>query len=458
MKTKIEQVISGNNILILGFGKEGQSTARFLKKYLPLRRFSIADRNEDLISQLNSSVYASCNFLLGDHYLDDLDNYDLVIKSPGVPKGLIESKVKPTNLTSQTEIFLKLFRDQTIGVTGTKGKSTTSSLIYHILKNAGFDVLLLGNIGTPPLDVTKWINNESILVFEMSSHQLEGIQISPHIAVFLNLFEEHLDHYHGLDDYKHAKYNIFKHLKEDDWLIFNGDDPQLLSDIADMPILFNKQGFSRERHKISGAYRGKKNLVEYNGRNSRVTFNFSNRSAIPGVHNLMNIMATVCVCKVHQVDDGMIEKSVNDFKGLEHRLEYVGKFKDIHFYNDSIATIPEATLEAIQTLEKVDTLILGGKDRGIDYSGLVSFMLQGNIRNVILIGEVGKRLELLMKNELPSDCKLFLIKAFEELSDIVRRYTPKNGICLLSPAASSYDMFKNFEERGQEFKKIAEGI
>jgi len=173
----------------------------------------------------------------------------------------------------------------------------------------------------------------------------------------------------------------------------------------------------------------------------------------------MNIIAAICASKIMGVPDDLIDKSIKGFKGLKNRLEYIGEFKGISFYNDSISTIPQSTIQAVLSLKKVDTLILGGKDRGIDYQPLVDFLPGSGVRNLIFIGEAGKRiLEGLEKSSPNRTQKWFVIKSFNEISDIVRSHTQQGFICLLSPAAASYDLFRNFEERGEVFKKIAENL
>jgi UDP-N-acetylmuramoyl-L-alanine---L-glutamate ligase len=173
----------------------------------------------------------------------------------------------------------------------------------------------------------------------------------------------------------------------------------------------------------------------------------------------MNIMAAICACKILEVPDNLINASINEFKGLRHRLEFIGEFKGIKFYNDSISTIPQATIQAVLSLKKVDTLILGGKDRGIDYKPLIDFLPASGVRNLIFIGEAGQRILEGLKNiSQETNQKWFVIKSYDELADIIRTTTRKGFICLLSPAAASYDLFRNFEERGEVFKKIAENL
>ena len=446
----------GNKILILGFGMEGRSTAKFFDMHYPSCHLTIADQNPHLHTGNDNNK--NWNYRVGKHYLEEIDQYDLVIKSPGIPENLIKGKLDKNKLTSQTEIFLRLFHDKTIGVTGTKGKSTTSSLIYSILSNAGRKAILLGNIGKPPLDCADKIDNDTLVIFEMSSHQLDGITFSPRYSVFLNLYEEHLDHYQDLDSYRYAKYNIFFHLHEEGWLVFNSDDRKLSSDIENTGRQFNRIGFSCQQRQPFGAFCPDDEKVEYKGVGGDAQFNFAGRKGMPGKHNMMNIMASVCVSKILGVEDIIISDSINHFPGLEHRLEYLGAHKGIHFYNDSIATIPEATMEAIKTLKEVDTLILGGMDRGINYMELVNFLVNSNIRNIILVGEVGVKLKASLEAEKSLKSNLFLIDVFDDIAPIIREYALAGGVCLLSPAASSYDMFKNFEERGSVFKKIAKSI
>jgi UDP-N-acetylmuramoylalanine--D-glutamate ligase len=397
-------------------------------------------------------------FYFGDSYLNEIGNYDLIIKSPGIPSSLLKGKVSDDKITSQTDIFLTLFRDRVIGITGTKGKSTTSSLIYHILSHRSDNVLLAGNIGVPVFELVDKIDDETMIVFELSSHQLENVTVSPRISVLLNLFEEHLDHYNGLKEYHYAKLNIMKFQKESDIFVFNADDAFTGRYLQDEKVAGKQFPYSVEKVLKKGVFVRKGKVIFSNGE-SLSEFDFSGRQGLPGQHNLQNIMASVAVAKVFGVDDEIIQQSVTDFKGLPHRLEYIGEFKGIHFYNDSIATIPEATIEAVKTLKNVDTLILGGKDRGIDYEILIDFIIESELKNVIFMGDAGKRIyEGIKEKGRTIRPELFLIDDFAEIVEIVRKYTSQGTICLLSPAASSYDMFGSFVERGEAFKKIAENL
>jgi UDP-N-acetylmuramoylalanine--D-glutamate ligase len=456
MPERLKKYFEGKKILILGFGREGKSTYRFLSLLAPSAGITIADKNPDSIKIASDMIKPGTKISAGENYLEGIGDYDVVFKSPGIRSSLI--KEKGPWLTSQTDLFLKLFAGNTIGITGTKGKSTTSSLLYFLLNRFYQDVVLLGNIGIPPLDHIRNIRPGTKVVFEMSSHQLEHVNNSPHISILLNLYQEHLDHFNTFKDYITAKFNIARFQKKDDWFIYNSDDRELKRLIDDFPALSKKLGFSMAEKPGSEIFSRSGNIIS-NVRKEQRFLQIDTRKSMPGEHNLLNMMSVVGAAQVLNVPDNLICEAINEFEGLNHRLEYLGRYREIDFYNDSIATVPEATMAAVNTLKKVDTLILGGKDRGIDYSKLIEFLLVSKIKNVIYIGEAGKRICNELRNKSvkpPFQC--FPIDRFEDMADIIRQYTCPRTICLLSPAASSYDLFSSFEERGEAFKKIAENL
>jgi UDP-N-acetylmuramoylalanine--D-glutamate ligase len=454
----ITESLTGKKILILGFGKEGISTYNFIIKSIPGVMITIADQDEELPGKINFKINDDCKVILGQNYLDSLDDFDVIIKSPGIPYGLFKDKTDQKKITSQTELFLRSYADRTIGITGTKGKSTTSSLIKHILSSHFNHVMLVGNIGKPPFDQFEQIGPETMIVFEISSHQLENINVSPFIAVILNIYQEHLDHYENYGKYQLAKINITKFQTESNWLVLNADDV-LLNDLYNTMNLKRRCiSFSQNEIIGDGCYLNKTGKVFCSIMNKISEFDLSGRQYLPGDHNLMNIMAAVCVSKILDVPDAKIYQSVIEFRGLPHRMEYLGEFHGIHFYNDSISTIPQATIQAIKSLKNVDTLILGGKDRGIDYSPLIDFLPVSGVKNIIFIGKAGRRVYEGAIIKKRADQLFYIITEFNEIRSIVKKHTKPGTICLLSPAASSYDMFRNFEERGEVFKKIAENL
>lgn len=453
------KILKDKRILILGFGKEGKSSYSQIIKHIPASQISIADQNESLFDNLNLDIDQDVKFYLGNAYLDKLNEYDLVIKAPGIPKKILKRRIDENKVISQTDLFFRMFSNQIIGVTGTKGKSTTASLIKHIVSSYSKNVVLVGNIGVPPFDLVDSIDGFTWIVYELSSHQLQDLTSSPHIAVLLNLFEEHLDHYDNLNAYHQAKLNIVKYQKTTDWCITNEDDQMINKLLKSYSLVNNKLSYSLKTSLSNGAFREKDGIIKFILSGQESKFDVSKRQSLEGDHNLMNIMAALCVSKIINVPDPIILSAINSFTGLRHRMEYLGKFKNIHFYNDSIATIPEATISAVKTLKKVNTLILGGKDRGIDYQSLVEFLPNSGVKNLVFSGDAGKRMmDDLINGEKLKEQKIFFIHNFDELPKIIIENTRADFICLLSPAASSYDMFRNFEERGDVFKKIAENL
>ena len=402
----IKDFLDGKSILILGFGREGKSTYNFIKKYVNYLRLAVADKNK---IECEETIY------FGDDYLSRITEYDIIIKSPGIPFFDIPEDIL---ITSQTELMLMANRKNIIGITGTKGKSTTSSLIYCMLKEAGKDVKLVGNIGVPIFDCLDEIGDETLVVCEMSSHQLEHIKYSPHIAVLLNIYEEHLDHYSSYEDYQLAKVNIFKYQKDDDVIIYSNENELVCK-------------------YVSKYASGKKYSFPYD---------YETESKLIGIHNKKNIMAARLVAHTCGVDESNIKKCVKEFNGLPHRLEFVGEFDGVKYYNDSISTIPEATIMAMQSLDDVNTVIIGGLDRGIHYENLIEFLENSNVKNVILMYDTGLRIyNSLTRNGVE------YVETLEEAVRLAKRVTEKGKVCLLSPAAASYGFFKNFEERGKAF-------
>ena len=413
-KTFLEILLEGNKrVLLLGFGREGRSSYKLLRSYFPELEIGIADQQEliDGLQELKNDKHLA--FHLGDNYKDAVSEYDLVLKSPGVSfkdfRVLDSSKI-----SSQTDLFLRFFRNQTIGVTGTKGKSTTASLIAHLLKESGKKSVLLGNIGIPAFDMIDQIDDETIVVFELSAHQLEFLHTSPRVAILLNVFPEHLDHFESFEKYRDAKLNIFKY--------------QLSGDVA-----ISEETLENEELKLP-----------------------FDAQLIPlkGAHNKKNILAALKSVSAFGIDVKKVLPYLKSFKPLPHRLEFVGEFGGIQFYNDSISTVPESTIAAVKTLNNVETLILGGFDRGIDYSGLVRFLTNSTVSNVIFLGKAGETMFALFQQENQLSANLFPVNNLKEALSIVRNNSGQGAVCLLSPAAASYDQFHNFEHRGDVYKEL----
>jgi UDP-N-acetylmuramoylalanine--D-glutamate ligase len=449
----IRRELENKKVLLLGFGREGQSSYRLIRQVLPALHLTIADADQSVIGNEMLQEDRFVNFHLGKGYLEGLTSFDRILKTPGISLKDISTDLDPSSIASQTDLFLRRYSSQVIGVTGTKGKSTTATLVHHILKLAGKESLLMGNIGRPAFDFIDEIGPETNLVYELSSHQLEFVRNSPHLAVLLNLYQEHLDAYRSFYDYQVAKMNIAKYQIKGDYFIFNNDDERI-REFVSMMELPGRLPFSLKKVLAAGCYIQNGEIVCSSGGKKEVIFDLKRKIKLKGDHNLLNIMAAICVCKQLGIDNEIIAEGVSSFRGLEHRIEYVGEFNGIHFYDDSIATIPEACIEALKALDKVDTLILGGFDRGIDYSGLAKFLSASSVRNMIFTGEAGRRILHEIRDIKKPEQTLFLIHCFDEFKDIAFNVTRKGYICLLSPAAASYDEFLNFEMRGKRFKEL----
>jgi UDP-N-acetylmuramoyl-L-alanine---L-glutamate ligase len=455
MQELVKKLFPGKKIIIAGFGREGRSTYKLIRCYLPELHLTITDRNREYLKDPAISHDTHLTLRSGSNYLADLDSYDIIIKSPGIPSKDLDPAISPVKITSQTDLFLRQFHKQIIGVTGTKGKSTTSSLIYHILKKAGRETVLVGNIGLPPFEIAGKITPDTVIVMELSSHQLEFLDCSPHIAILLNIFQEHLDHYHSYIDYQSAKFNIGLHQQEDDYFIYNASSEIIEGFVAECTSCRHYVlPFKLDKPRANGIGLVNEKLILSISDKQTELFDLTRGLPLKGSHNIANVMAASAACYLAGIPADKIAGAILTFKGLEHRIEYVGYFEGIHFYNDSIATIPEATIEAVNTLKEVDTLILGGFDRGIDYSFLIPYLLRSPVRNIILTGAAGERMKIIFDGVEHPGLRLFEAADYKEVVEIAKRETMKGKICLLSPAAASYDMFKNFEERGNIYKKM----
>ena len=430
-------------VLILGLGREGMATFLFLRRLLPQKVLGLADQLEyqELTPKCKRLIEKDkkIRLYLGKTYLKSLDKYDIVIKSPGIPIHLpeIERAQKLKKITSATEIFFENCLGTIVGITGTKGKSTTTSLIYKILKAAKFKVHLVGNIGRPVLSLfSSFYKKDHIFVYELSSHQLFNLKKSPHIAVLLNIYREHLDYYKSFEEYIKAKENITRWQNPRDYLIFNSKD-KIVKEIA--------KNSKAKKIPIPDV--------------SQIKI----KTGLIGKLNPEGVMAAIAVGRIFHLSFKKMEEVIEKFKPLPCRLEFIGQFKGIRFYNDSLSTIPESTIKAIKILEEdVETLILGGFDRNQNFKQLSKEILKSKIKNLILFPTTGKRIwqDILYENRVLTHKgqsqrlpKHFFVENMKEAVKLSFENTSKGKICLLSPASPSFGIFKDYRERGNLFKK-----
>lgn len=431
IKTKLKAFFNEKSVAVLGFGREGRSTLDIIKN-LGCTEIGILDKNSVVPSEA-----PGCTLHCGDNYLDYMNRYDIIMKSPGIAlldKVDDETKAK---ITSQTDLFLRYCENNIIGVTGTKGKSTTSSLITHILNYCGKKAILTGNIGIPPLSTLEKTDIDTIIVCEMSCHQLEYVKASPNTAVLLNVYEEHLDHYVDFNAYKAAKENIYKYLTENDLLIYN---KSLINEkISSLP----SRKISVSLEEKADIYVSDNNIVFYD---KNIPYD-KLAPKLEGRHNLYNIAVAITAAIEQGCDLDKAIEAVSSFNGLEHRMETVRTVNGVKYVNDSISTIPLATINAVNTFN-ADTVIIGGMDRGINYDVLIDFLNKGNVATIICLPDSGYRIA----DMLDTKSAVYKVKNMEEA--VLKASEAAKCCCVLSPAAASYGFYKNFEERGKHFKEL----
>ncbi len=435
------QELSGRKVCILGFGKEGQAMFQAIQDHASDAYVSLADKNPEPINKFIAENSPSNpvnlkNSLVTrggpDFWLNNLDYYEVIIKSPGIPP-LPQLEAMKNRITTPTQIFFDSIKDSgatVIGVTGSKGKSTTSSLIAAILKEDGRDVHLVGNIGEPSISHIDDAKKGTIFVLEMSSYQLMDLTVSPHIAVVTSFFPEHLDYHGTLENYLEAKKHIARFQTPQESVFF----------------CTNHSGC------IEIAKEGEGRKIPFSEADSPVALEEIN---LIGEHNLSNIAGAYKVCESLGVHADVAVKAIKAFKGLKHRLQDLGERHGIRWVDDAISTTPESAIAALYALAgKVDTIILGGQDRGYDFTELAQEVVESSVTNAILFPDTGTRIRSSIE-AVDSAKKVSMHDAhsMEEAVTIAKKVTKPGSTCLLSTASPSYNMFKNFEDKGDQFQK-----
>ena len=434
MIDKIVNYLKNKKLAILGFGMEGQSTLKFILKYLPNKDVTVIDKNTNIERINNPQV----KYILGEDYLDHLDDFDLVIKTPGI--SLVDKTFK-CEITSEFALFLEYSESFTIGVTGTKGKSTTSSLIYQMLKDQKDNVFLVGNIGIPLFDYIEQFNKDSIVVAEMSAHQLYDIKKSPNISIITNLYEEHLDYFQKLDTYYASKLNIFCYQDEQDYAIF-------LKDNEDLNQMVDKTVIKSHLIPLSGD-----NIQDnYIFLDNQKVFDLNQPKKLIGYYNTLNIMMALQVAKILNIDIEKAGESLRSFEGLDHRMKLVGNVNNRLFYDDTLATIPAASINSIKSIANVKTLILGGMDRNINYDEYIDFLKKSKLQTIICQPDTGKYIYEKLKDI--TDKNILFIEGLDEAVKTAYQLTGENDSILLSPAAPSYNVYKNYAAKSEHYIKI----
>jgi len=449
-----------NKIAILGFGTEGKDVLGYLLKqgFSDITVFDKKEKQELDFSGIDTSRVKT---VTGHDYLKEgLKEFGTIFRSPGVYRYLPEivaAEKSGSEIYSNIKLFFEKFKGLTIGVTGTKGKGTASTLIYEILKKSfgkNKEIYLAGNIGSPPLLILDRAGEDAIVVLELSSFQLIDLLKSPDIAVILNITSDHMDWHKNQKEYIDAKKNIVSHQNKLDYKVINFDYAvsKSFSDLSPSSNYF----FSRN-NKVNGVF-VKGEIIYSNIDNKETKIGPVDKLLLRGQHNWENVCAAVCAAQLAGADLDSIRKVVFSFKGLEHRLELVREVKEVKYYNDSFSTNPQTTIAAVDSFSEPITLILGGYDKGPDFNEMAKYLSEkANLENIILTGDVEQKLFNLFKkyNFRNSIFKMGKSK-MKDIVDKSSKLTKSGGVVLLSPACASFDMFENYKDRGNQFKKAVE--
>ena len=449
--------IAGKKALVLGAGKSGIASAKFLAE----RGATVALHDKKPIADWTEEARSLKSEKIG--LLDGkipswlLDQIDLVVISPGVPTNTVPARYidrKDGEVIGEVELAYRFLKGRIVGITGSNGKTTTTTLIAELLKNAGIETQVGGNIGTPLITLAESSTEKTWTVVELSSFQLETIKdFRPNVAICLNVTPNHLDRYDFFSDYAAAKHRIFTNQTADDLAVLNDDD-EITASWAD-GLKANVTLFSVKKELDEGLFlRGKDLVCRANGKEKVLTTR--DEIFLRGLHNVENVLASLAAGLACGASLDSMRETVKNFKGVEHRIEFVAEIEGVKFYNDSKATSVDATQKALEALSDRNgkiILILGGRGKNAPYQPLAD-LIKENVRKLILVGEDAGNIENQLKNYAEiiraDDMKDAVVKSFE---------SAENGdAVLLAPACASFDMFRSFEERGTIFKREVENL
>ncbi len=445
--------LKNKNVLLVGLAKTGVSTIKKLNKLganIIVNDIKPKEKLEGIIEEIDN--LDNIEYVLGKH-LENIENIDLTIVSPGVPLDLpfIEKiKSEGIKIIGEVELAYKLSKNPTfIGITGTNGKTTTTSLVGEMFKKANKDTYIVGNIGNPVIDTVDLTDENSYLVTELSSFQLESIEeFKPKVSTIINITEDHLNRHHTMENYINAKARVFKNQDKTDFTILNYDD-SIVRDLGK-----NSNGnvlyFSIKEEVKQGAYLDKNNNIVIKVDGKELVLMNKSELSLPGNHNLENAMSAILMAYVLNIDTDVIIDTLRTFKGVEHRLEFVTNKDGIMFVNDSKGTNPDSTIKAITSYERPIVLIAGGYEKQSDFTEMIEYATK-NVKALVLLGQTAEKIETTAKEHGINN-----ISKVEDMEAAVKKayeIAESGDVVLLSPACASWDMYPNFEARGLDFKE-----
>jgi UDP-N-acetylmuramoylalanine--D-glutamate ligase len=441
--------LRGKHVLVIGLARTGIATARFCAEHGATVTASDAHAENELGAEVLSLREEGVKLELGGSPESSLLKQDLVIPSPGVPADaplLQSARAKGITIWSEIELADRFLDGRLIAITGSNGKTTTTSLVHHILRVAGFSTIVAGNIGTPLISRVALTSADTITVAELSSFQLELIEtFHPDIAVLLNLTPDHLDRHKTMEVYTAAKARIFEKQTQSDFAVLNADDPGVVALTPKRPQVY---WFSRKQRVLQGAYLRDEEIVFRTSKQEEILLRREEIS-LPGAHNLENVLAAVTAARLEGAAVAAIAEAVRTFPGVEHRLEFVAEIGGVRYYNDSKATNVDATLKALEAFPGKILVILGGKDKGSDYSVLQNALRERSVL-ALLIGSAAEKIEQQIAGSVAVERAGTMERAVEIAGQAARR----GDVVLLAPACASFDQFENFEHRGRVFKEL----
>lgn len=452
---EFKKFIYNKKVAIIGLGISNMPLIEFLSN-LGARVTGFDKKNEDELGKdIRKLKEKGVNFELGSNYLDKLSNFDVVFRTPSMRVDhpiLTKAKSEGAYITSEMEQFIKYCPAKLFCVTGSDGKTTTTTLIYNMLKAEGYTVWIGGNIGNPLFTEIEKIKKEDMIVLELSSFQLMSIKEPVEVALITNVSPNHLDIHKDMEEYIEAKKNIFKYQRKDDLLVINEDNKVTKS--MEKECIGRILKFTMKEKLKKGAFFYDEHLYI----NEKKVCNM-NEVKLKGMHNIENLLAAFC-CVSEDISIDSMEKVAKNFAGVEHRLELVKEIQGVKYFNDSIASSPTRTLAGLKSFDRPVILIAGGYDKNISFDILAKEGIS-HIKHLILLGDTKYKIEEAFKNIMKDSNQyipISICNSIEEAVNIAKENAKFGDIVTLSPACASFDMFKNFEERGNKFKSIINNL